>query len=217
MKLKEVRGMAGILAYSELGRDVLWEHEEFGLSIHDIQLFYVRAGLKARRQMAIDLVDQAQEIVIRALFDGLLSKGAFEPLVLHETPTVPYMFDEFVEGLVKLSQARRGACVYALENHLRPVEVTELFWLGLDLRGQSKTSEEVIGEARVLRHFKLPYVFWEWAAEDIASPLLGLQGAIEKAFGTAMIDLQMLYDRMMMSNCRTECASFMNLAKQLDS
>jgi hypothetical protein len=216
MKLNEVKGMAGLLACSALGEDVLWKCEQFDLSAQDIQLFYARAGLNGHRQLAIDLVNQAQEIVIRALFDSCLPKGFFEALVLHESPPMPYMADEFVEGLVKLSPARRAACIYALENHLRPIEVTELLWLGLDLRGCSKTSEEVIGAARVLRHFKLPYVFWEWATKDIASPLLCLQGSIEKAFGIAIIDLQLRYDRMMMSNDRAECASFMSLVKQLD-
>jgi hypothetical protein len=216
MRLRDVAGMSEVLAGTELGNDPVWSREEDRLSGTDIQLFYARNGLKGQKQAAIDLIDQAQAVVIRALFAGDLPKGAFSALVLHETPPAPYMADEFVEGLVRLRPSRRGACIFALENHMPPAQVTELFWTQLDLASLSKASLEVIRAQRVMRHIRLPYVFWEWATPSIASPLLVLKPTIEEAFAIPMVELQERYDRMVLIDRRADALSFMALVKAVD-
>ena len=102
MRLRDVVGMNEVLAGDDLvGTDPIWDREQ--LTDTDIQLFYARSGLKRLRQQAIDAIDKAQAVVIRALFCGELPRGAFAALVLHEAPPTPYLADEFVDGLVTVS------------------------------------------------------------------------------------------------------------------
>ncbi|MBS0450338.1 MAG: hypothetical protein JSS14_03425 [Proteobacteria bacterium] len=184
------------------------------MSADSIQLFYARAGLKGQRERAINLVDLAQGAVIHALFFGKLDEGSFAALVLHEPPPEPYMADEFVDGLVKLSPARRTACIFMLENRMPHERVTELTWDmidGMRLRG---AVAEVIAAMRQTRHERLPYVFWEWATQSIAAPLLHLGPGIERAFGCKLPELAARYSRMVMIDRNAESASFMQLARQ---
>lgn len=216
MRLCDVGGLKAVLAANDgLGSDPVWSRTGSQLTGTDIQLFYARSGLKGKRQEAVDLVDQAQAAVIRALFCGELEKGAFAALVLHEQPPEPFMADEFVDGLIKLQPSRRAACIYLLENRMVGNEVTDLTWMGLDLRGKSQLSLDVITAAKVTRHIKLPYVFWEWATENIASPLLNLQTTLELAFSCSLPELQARYDRMVMIDRRADSASLLDLARQL--
>jgi len=216
MRLRDVVGMNAVLAGDDpVGADPIWDRDGSQLTDTDIQLFYARSGLKRLRQQAIDAIDKAQAVVIRALFVGELPRGAFAVLVLHEAPPMPYMADEFVDGLVKLRPARRGACIFLLENRMDANAVTNLLWSSTDSRGFSSTSLEVLNAAKLTRHIKLPYVFWEWATPNIASPLLELQCSIEDAFGCDIAELQTRYDRMVMVDRRSDATSFLNLAKQL--
>ncbi|QFZ84655.1 hypothetical protein GFK26_18685 [Variovorax paradoxus] len=216
MRLRDVVGMEAVLSGDDLvSGDPIWDRDGGQLTNTDIQLFYARSGLKRLRQNAIDAVDKAQAVVIRALFCGELPRGAFAALVLHEAPPTPYLADEFVDGLVKLAPARRGACIYMLENRMAASEVTDLLWSSLDPRGFSQTSMEVLKAATLTRHIKLPYVFWEWATPNIASPLLDLQASIESAFECGVAALQERYDRMVMVDRRSDETSFLSLVKQL--
>ena len=217
MRLCEVPGMGNVLSVSGgLEHDRLWLSESERMSSTSIQLFYARAGLKGQREQAIEMIDQAQAVVIRSLFDGSLPENSFTELVLHEPPPPPYMADEFVGGLIKLRPARRGATIFALETKLDPKAVSEMTWHELDRRGLSPMSLEVLQAAQGTRHIKLPYVFWEWATESIACPLLGLGPSIEKAFGCTLAELQGRYDRMILIDRRAEGASLLSLTKQVD-
>jgi len=214
MRLRDVVGMNEVLAGDDLvGTDPIWDREQ--LTDTDIQLFYARSGLKRLRQQAIDAIDKAQAVGIRALFCGELPRGAFAALVLHEAPPTPYLADEFVDGLVKLRPARRGAAIFMLENRMSANAVTDLLWKDCEPRGFSQTSLEVVKAASLTRHIKLPYVFWEWATPNLASPLLDLQRSVENAFECGIAELQERYERMVMVDRRADAQSFLSLAKQL--
>lgn len=215
MRLGDVQGMGAIFTVDGLVSDPLWSRTPEKLTPTDIQLFYARAGLKGLRNEAIDCIDRAQAVVLKELVAGNLPRGSFAALVLHEVPLEPYMADEFVEGLIKLASARRGACIYALEHGMAPADVTELTWGKLKIKDENKICLEVLNAARIERHLRLPYVFWEWATPTIASPLLGLQLSIEKAFGCPIAQLQERYKRMVLIHRGAEAASFMSLANQI--
>lgn len=215
MRLGDIGELKKTLAKDGVGADSFWDRTAFQLTDTDIQLFYARCGLEGLRQAAIAAVDQAQAVVIRALFCGELAKGSFAALVLHEPPPEPYMADEFVDGLIKLRPSRRGACVFALEQKLSPDAVMDLLWSQVPALSLTAQSQEIVKVARLTRHVKLPYVFWEWATPSIACPLIGLRTGIEAAFECGITRLQERYDRMVMLNRRAESTSFLDLARQL--
>ena len=93
--------------------------------------------------------------------------------------------------------------------------VTDLLWKDCEPRGFSQTSLEVVKAASLTRHIKLPYVFWEWATPNLASPLLDLQRSVENAFECGIAELQERYERMVMVDRRADAQSFLSLAKQL--
>lgn len=86
MKLCEIEGLKQLLAVGNLGADPLWSRSGDKLTSTDIHLFYARAGLEGKRDIAVELIEQAQGIVIDALFHGRLPQGVFAALVLHELP-----------------------------------------------------------------------------------------------------------------------------------
>ena len=214
MRLGDVGRLRAAFPVDGIGNDPIWNRTAFELTDNDIQLFYARWGIKGQRQRAIDLIDVAQAEVVKALFAGQLPKMAFSALVLHEIPPQPFMADEFVDGLTRLRPSRRGACVFMLETHLAPSAVTDLSWKDLEFLQLTRTASEVVDAARVQRNGNLPYVFWEWATEHIASPLLELGPTIEKAFGSSVAELQVRYSRMIMIDRRTESASLLSLIKK---
>lgn len=215
MRLGDIGELKKTLAKDGVGADAIWNRTAFQLTDTDIQLFYARCGLKGMRQAAIDAIDQAQAVVIRALFCGELAKGSFASLVLHEPPPEPYLADEFVDGLIKLRPSQRAACIFALEQKLNPDAVMDMLWSQLPTEGLTAQSQEIVKVARLTRHIKLPYVFWEWATPSIACPLIGLRSAVEAAFECGITQLQERYNRMVMLDRRAESTSFLQLAQQL--
>lgn len=215
MRLVDVEGIRRVLPAGTLGADPLWGRTSDALTSVDIQLFYARAGLNGQRDLSIALMDLAQGIVIMALFDGTLPKGAFAALVLHEAPSQRDLADDFVESLLRLRASCRGACVFLLENRLSPKSVTELVWMGLDVREKSTLSLDAIGAARMLRHIKLPYVFWEWVTPTSASPLIDLNSSIEKAFSCDLASLQQRYSRLMLVSRPTDATRLRSLVRQM--
>ena len=215
MRLGDVGGLRKSLPRDGVENDPIWERGADQLTDNEIQLFYARSGLKGLRQAAVDAIDHAQAVVVRALFCGELAKGSFAALVLHETPPDPFMADEFVDGLVKLPHSRRSACVFTLECRQEPAQTADLLWNDVSRKGLSPTALDVLRVAELKRNARLPYVFWEWATADIASSLLGLRESIETAFGCNFAQLQDRYNRMVMIDRRAESASFLELAKQL--
>lgn len=205
MVLRQLSGVKGWLENHPLSSDPFWDKEHAGLSEMDIQLFYARSGI-AKREQAAKAIDTLQAIVIAASFKGEI-KNPSSALILHETPQSPFMVDELVEGLAKMRPARRQACLFALENHMPPDKVLSMTWADAkNLRQLSPLSKEIIAQADKTRHFKLPYVFWEWATTEIAAPLLELSHSIEYAFGMDYPKLQRKFDRMLVANPSADAA-----------
>lgn len=200
-----------------LGTDPLWAKTSDALTGVDIRLFYARAGLNGQRDFAIALIDLVQSIVIMSLFDGKLPKGTFAALVMHEAPSKLDLTDEFVEGLVRLRASRRGPCIFLLENRMSSKSTAELLWRGLDMREKSPLSFDAIGAACLLRHIKLPYVFWEWVTPTRAGPLIGLDDSIEKAFNCDLPSLQQRYSRLVLVDTQEGAARLRSLILQRKS
>lgn len=179
----------------------------------EIQLFYAKQGI-ARRKLAVDAIDQLQASVILSLLSGELkeSPGA---IIIHELPEDPFLVDELVDGLRKLRPARRQACLFALESNQTPKQVMNLTWReAADLQGLSKLSKDILKSASKTRHFTLPYVFWEWATEQIATPLLELEWSAQKAFSHNWPELAARYKRIIVLNRHADATSFLELAGQ---
>src|SRR5437773_161906 len=113
MRLRDVKGVQEIIAISGMTDDPLWGRDIEKISEGHIVLFYARAGLVGKRKEAIAAIERVQAAVIVAAFHGEKAAGV-SALVVHSPPGEPYMVDEFVSGLSRLTQVRCRACLYAL-------------------------------------------------------------------------------------------------------
>jgi hypothetical protein len=216
MRLRDVQGVGEILATSSFGTDPLWDKELEGVKEESITLFYARASIAGMRKEAIDLIEAVQSAVIVAAFHGEKAAGV-SAIIMHVPPPDPFMVDEFVTRLAKLSQARCRACLYALVTRSAPPAVTALTWNDLP-QGRSHLpvlAREILDECARTRHIRLPYVFWEWATNKIAAPLMDLQGTIEVAFCCTWPELVEKHDRMIKVNRSSDSTSFMQLADEV--
>ena len=210
MQIREIPGFSEWLPGSGVDNDIFWSSTPETMSEQGITLFYARSSLLGVRKEAIEAIERAQTVVIRALFKGHLFRGSFSALVLHEIPRQSYMTDEFLDGLLMLKPERRPAAVFVLESRLSPVVVSGLTWTSVEqLSDLPALCMESLKAAQVTRHARLPYVFWEWASSSIAAPLIGLQRSIEHAFDCRLAQLQQRYSEMVTVDRRSEQADFL--------
>lgn len=210
MRLSDLSGVKRWLSDHPTAQDRLWERDVLKVSEGEIQMFYARAGAAARRQ-AIEAIDALQAAIIAAKFKGELTELP-EAIMLHELPVDPFMVDDLVVGLSKLRPARRQACLYALESKDSPEAIITLAWKDTRHGQLSSLCSEILASAARTRHFKLEYVFWEWATTEIAAPLLELRWSVESAFACSWEDLAERYRRMIKLNRGADSASFLELA-----
>lgn len=212
MRLCELASVKSWLPCHPTVSDPLWQRETLAVSEGEIQLFYARCSLMGSRQQGVDAIDALQAAVIVSSFEGELTEvpGA---IIMHEPPVEPFLVDELVDGLVKLHPARRQACLFALEASYTPEAVTNLTWKAARNMSQVKPlCLEILLSAAQTRHLKLPYVFWEWATQQIATPLLELQWSIETAFDCTWPQLVQRHKRMIMLNRGADAASLLSLS-----
>lgn len=215
MRLDELASVQRWLPNHPFATDPIWQREALTISEGELQLFYARAGI-TRRQKAIETIGTLQAAVILSVFNGELKEPP-AALILHEPPDEPFLVDELVDGLANLQPARRQACLLALELQCPPDEVADLTWHKIRERSQmSQLALEVIAAASKTRHLHLPYVFWEWATVEIATPLLELQWSIEQAFELTWPELVVRYARMVNINRHADAASLLDLARYHD-
>lgn len=214
MRLRELDGVAEILAGSQLAQDSLWEKELASVTEMDITLFYARAGIQMRGQ-ATDLIERIQSRAIVAAYRGCKEAG-LSALIAHTPPVNPFLVDELVTGLSRLSMARRCAVLFALTTGSSPEFVTTLTWDALPQMGELfGVAKEIIEECAKTRHIRLPYVFWEWATPRIAAPIMNLQASAEEAFGCSWPQLVERHARMVKLNRSADSASFLQLADEV--
>lgn len=212
MRLGELASVQRWLPTHPLATDSLWQRDTHAISNGEILLFYARASTQGFRRDAIEAIDTVQAAVIKAVFDGELAEPP-AALVMHEPPLEPYFVDELVDSLAKLRPARRQAALFALETAKLPSNVAEMTWVTASkLQQMTPLCQEILTAAGKTRHLKLPYVFWEWATPQIATPLLELQWSIEQAFDCKWPALVGLYRRMVMVHRSADSASLLGLA-----
>jgi hypothetical protein len=126
-----------------------------------------------------------------------------------------FFVDELVDGLAELSETRRRACLFSLESGIEPQEAADLTWANFLSKNFQMTTlmSDVI--ATQVRHIRLPYVFWEFAAPRIATPLLTLQGSIEGAFSMPWGQLQQGYRDMVMIDRKADARHFNDLIAEI--
>lgn len=212
MLLGEMGRLASTLPNSPVGADPIWRKPADKISDNDIQLFYARASVAGQRQAAIDAIDQAQAVAICLAFNGERIAPA---LIMHTPPESPFMLDEFIEGLNRLQGHRRLACLFALESSETLESVTMLQWSRIKPAHRQGLAGEVLAMADRSRHIRLPYVFWEWATDHIAAPLIELKWSVENAFERPWPALVRRYRDMVWVSQRAERASFDMLLQQV--
>ena len=196
-----------------LSSESLWNRPVMAVSEMELNLFYAKVGI-GHRQIAVDAIDRLQASVILSLVSGELKESP-SAIVLHELPDDPFLVDELIDGLKKMRPARRQACLFALETNKAPNEIMNLTWkMVASSQGLSKLSKEILQSANKTRHFALPYVFWEWATDQIATPLLELEWSAQKAFSYNWPELAARYKRIIILDRHAEAASFLELADQ---
>ena len=216
MRASEVGSFGEWLKTSPLADDRLWRRDLETVSNTELQLFYARAGLYGLKGNAVEAISRLQSALILAAVNGeLTSKGALR-LIGHEPPCERFDTDEFVDGLVKLSPARRAATLYALTARMAPEKVAELTWHEVAAMRQIHPQlREILASRAKVRHMKLPYVFWEWATEHIAVPLLKLGPTAEDAFGCTWPALQERFKTMLQISGRSDARSFISLVEEV--
>lgn len=213
MLLGEMGRLAAALEKSPVGSDPIWRKPVDAVSEMDIQLFYARASVSGHRQAAVEIMDQAQAVAIAVAFDGHQVAPA---LILHSPPEHPYMIDEFMDGLMRLKGHRRLACLFALESGEGLESAALLRWAQVKPQHRTGVTGHVLAMADRSRHIRLPYVFWEWATEHIAAPLLELTWSVENAFERPWPALARRYRDMVWVSQRAERVSFEQVIGQLD-
>lgn len=212
MRLGDLASVQRWLPTHSTAADQLWRREALAVSEMELQLFYARAGLQGKRQDAIEAIDALQAAVILSAFNGELSEPP-RAIVMHEPPQEPFLVDELVDGLIKLRPARRQACLLALETTKCPGDIANLTWPDTRQMHQlSSLGQEILQAAGRTRHLSLPYVFWEWATQTIAAPLLELQWSVERAFDCTWPELTGRYRRMIKLHRGADAASLLDLA-----
>jgi hypothetical protein len=127
-----------------------------------------------------------------------------------------FFADQFVDHLARLSQPRRQACLFALETRTTPDIVAELTWARVATMHQlPQLATELLRAASATRHIRLNYVFWEWATQKIAAPLLHLQWSVEKAFECPWHALVRKHADMVMIDRRADLSSFLGVAQEV--
>lgn len=216
MRACELSTFGQWLPSSPLASDRLWNRDLELVSDMEISLFYARAGLVGLKGNAIEAIDRLQTALILSAIDGTKVPKEAMRLVAHEPPVERFAVDEFIDRLVKLPSARRAAVLFALEMALAPERVVELTWKEAANMAQLPTqARETIRARATVRHLKLPYVFWEWAGERIATPLLQLAVSAEEAFGMPWPRIQQRYTSMLWVSGRADVASFHSLVEEV--
>jgi hypothetical protein len=217
MQAREVGQFSTWLQTSPFVDDRLWQRPVEAISDTEIQLFYARAGLKGHVAQAREAIDLLQSEMLVEAMEGRLVGDQLR-LIAHEVPRDRYTVDEFVDRLLKLSKPRRMAALLALTTRSEPEQVAKLEWKSAGAISQTRgLAAEVLAERARVRHIRLPYVFWEWASDQIAAPLLELRTTIEDAFEEPWPAVQMHWQEMIWIDTRADTASFMGIVSEVSS
>jgi hypothetical protein len=215
MRLIDLPGMPGFLETSPVGGDALWRREVGQVTDETIQLYYACAHLKGYRAAAVEAIDRVQSAAIMFAFENPSATTQLQSIVLHTPPEDPYFVDEFVDSLVKLRPARRRACLFALETQVDADDMVTLsFEAAKGMHQLPPLCQEILALQGKTRHFRLPYVFWEWATEQIATPLIRLGWSIEVAFECSWPQLSRRYREMVWINRSSEATSLLKLVEE---
>ena len=211
MRLADLASVSSWLPDHPLAADRLWQREPGAVSEGEIQLFYARASLAGLHSQAVNAIDMLQAAVILSSFNAELPEAP-GAIIMHEPPPESFFADELVEGLVKMRPSRRQACLFALEQGADPAAIANMTWTtARSMRQLRPLCQEILQAADRTRHVKLPYVFWEWATTQIATPLLELQWSIEQAFGCTWPILTTRYRRMVKLSRGADAVSVLEL------
>jgi hypothetical protein len=214
MRATQLQPFNDWLSSTVLLQDRLWQRELSQISEMEIQLFYARAGLHGARAQALEAIDRLQSTLILKAVEGALGQDDMR-LIEHEVPDDIYCVDEFIDGLVQLTPARRAATLFALERGMSASQVTELSWYAAGKLTQlTPNAQEILLAQSRIRHLRLPYVFWEWQTPVIATCLTGLEDDVERAMGKRWPALQVAFTSMLWVSGRADASSFLQFAEE---
>lgn len=213
----EVGGFGDWLRDSPMRNDRLWARHLEQVSPLEIQLFYARAGLQCQAHHAREAIDTLQSELLVEAVKGRVSWAAMR-LINHEVPAGRYTTENFIDKLLVLSLPRRMAVVTALVTESEPERVVKMEWHECkNMRQVPGLAQEVLLVRAKVRHIRLPYVFWEWASEQVAAPLLGLREQVEQVFGEPWPAIQQQWTNMIWIESRSDAASLLSILEEVKS
>jgi hypothetical protein len=215
MRAREVGQFGTWLETSSFSDDRLWNRPLSHISELEVQLFYARAGLKGQAREAREAIDQLQSELLLVAMQGGMSQDDLR-LIAHEVPRERFTVEEFVDRLVRLNQPRRMAVLMALATRSDPGLIARMEWRGVRHMTQVPDLAAEILKARAkLRHMRLPYVFWEWATDKIAAPLLRLQEQAESVFDAPWPAIQAQWTDMIWVDGRADASSLLGVVGEI--
>lgn len=191
-----------------LPKSKIWERDISKVTRLDIRVF-IRRNHDSKEAIA-----EAQMLLDKA-FNHAISNYKVPPKICFFKPVQERItVDELVSWLSVVSETRRKALLFALETGMDVREVIELTWK--DVPGLRNTLSEFANGILhgMVRHFKLPYVFWE-ANNNADLPLFGLsEDAEEVANGHGFSGLRAMYKNMIMIDQKQERIEFLEHAME---
>lgn len=216
MRALDISGFAGYIAGTPIELDSLWLKQLDSISQMDIQLFYARAKT-AEKRLAYQAIEALQSELLVEAANGRIS-GSQLRVIAHEVPSERHTADEFVSRLMQLSQPRRQAILFALSTSATPKQVASMEWVTMSRQALPPGLPREIMKGRMaIRHLRLPYVFWEFATEVIAAPLLKLTEDAEAAFSASWPTVQAMWTELIWVSPRTEASSLLATISEVRS
>lgn len=206
---------ANYIAGSEIAADKIWEKPLDAISGMDIQLFYARSQISGNMAIAKRAIDALQSELLVLAARGRIS-GKFLRIVEHEVPSERFTADEFMFRLGNVSGSRIQAILFALATRTSPNTVAGMEWATLTAQGFAPgLPHEIMTKRAKLRHLRLPYVFWEFATEKIATPLLKLQESAEDAFNASWPAIQEIWGEVIWISPRADAHNLLAVVAEV--
>lgn len=212
MEAMNLKGFAQWVGeHQALASDPLWTRPLGELSEVDMIAYYARN--RFNHDNAVKAIDTLQTELVIAAMEGAVTTAEMW-IVGHDLPPTRFTADDYIDGLLKLSQPRRAAVHFAMVTRMEPHLVAELTWK--EVTQFLRPDELEVLQARAsVRHIKLPYVFWEWATDRIAAPLIRLREDAEAAFGMPWPRIQLNYSSMLAISTYADSQHLLGIVEEI--
>lgn len=185
-----VRELPGNWRHSLLSQSPIWNRPVESLTRLDLSAFLRRHMGTARHLTARKQVETLIDATWTAVLDGKLSP--IPEICYFSAPVERLTFGELRQWLARTTPERGQAILFALEMKLSVPEAIDLTWRSVNAMALTPFADAIA--KKTIRHFRLPYLFWEVLPHGAAAPLIGLQDSVRDVTeGRGFEALQALY------------------------